>query len=429
MKNKYLVLLLLTLPPVFCSALIAPIFFAPLRVPFYLIAAIIAGLMMARHMYRFIVWPAVLSLCFFFLLLVSAIFNSVVDSAVVYRQCLYQASLFFCSYIGYLVVFSAANWKINYSDILITMFIILFAYGIYTYFAQIFELYEFLWFLRPSPSIRFLEPEQIYSQGFHGALNRYRAYSVWYEPSYVSLVMACALPLLFLCRNKKIKIYYLLLAAGFTFLTYSRSTWLVYIIFLCIYLWSNTTIKLPLWLPYLILLFGIPLSLFAGFSSIMVETDISALIRFYNNMQALTELTYYPWAMVIGLGSPDLINPPIIGSTISAHITSAFVAILHWLGILGLLFLMFPFAMLLNKAKYCDAPVYCAIVSFVSLTLVSLNLGGNFFGLSLLWFFFGVYYAFAERAGIMRKVRLANLRNRGLAPQVGFSRQDALSLL
>jgi len=403
MKSKYTILLLLTLLPVFASALIAPAFFAPIRVPLYLVAVVVALIMMTKQTYRFITFPAGYSAIFFVVLLTSAALNSALDSPVVYRQFLYHVSLFFCIYIGYLAFRSAVKWGVDYPYLLSVMFILLFGYGIYTYYAQVYEMFEFLWFLRPSPSLKFIDAEQIFAQNFHGALNRYRAYSVWYEPSFASLALACALPLLFLCKKRNVSMLFLFLSGVFGLLTYSRSAWLVYFVFVIIYFWSITRIRLPVWLLGLLLIAMIPLSLFAGFLSVAGEPDVSALVRFYNSVQAIVELNSSDWAIVIGLGSPDLIAPPMFDSTASAYITNAFIAMLHWLGIVGLVFLIAPFMLLLNKVRYCEDSVYWAVLCFVFLIFVSLNLGGNFIGLSLLWFFVGVYYAMAERAEFVRK--------------------------
>lgn len=404
MKSKYTILLLLTLLPVFTSALIAPGFFAPIRVPLYLLAIIVALTMMTKQTYRFIIFPAGYSAVFFIVLLTSAAFNSALDSPVVYRQFLYHVSLFFCIYIGYLAFRSAVKWGIDYPRLLSVMFVLLFGYGIYTYYAQVYELFEFLLFLRPSPSLKFIDAEQIFSQNFHGALNRYRAYSVWYEPSFASLALACALPLLFLCKNKKNTVLFLLTSGAFALLTYSRSAWLVYFVFILIYGWSKIRIRLPVWLLCFLLIAMIPLSLLAGFLSVAGEPDVSALVRFYNSIQAIAELNSSPWAIIIGLGTPDLMDPPMFDTTASAYITSAFIAVLHWLGVLGFIFLMAPFVVLLNKVRYCDDSIYWAVLCFVFLIFVALNLGGNFIGLSLLWFFLGVYYAIAEHAVRMKKL-------------------------
>jgi hypothetical protein len=404
MKSKYTILLLLTLLPTFASALIAPEYFTPIRVPLYLVAIIVALIMMTKQTYYLITFPAVYSAIFFMLLLTSAAFNSALDSPVVYRQFLYHVSLFFCIYIGYLAFRSAVKWGIDYPRLLTVMFVILFGYGIYTYYAQVYELFEFLLFLRPSPSLKFIDAEQIFSQNFHGALNRYRAYSVWYEPSYASLALACALPLLFLCESRKLSLLFLFASGFFAFLTYSRSAWLVCFVFALIYGWSLIRIRFPVWLLGLLLISMIPLSLFAGFLSVVGEPDVSALVRFYNSVQAIAELDSRPWAIIVGLGSPDLIEPPMFGTTASTYITSAFIGVLHWLGVVGFVFLMAPFVVLLNRVRYSDDSVYWAVLSFVFLIFVAMNLGGNFVGLSLLWFFLGVYYAIAEHAIRMKKL-------------------------
>lgn len=404
MKSKYTILLLLTLLPVFTSALIAPGFFAPIRVPLYLVAIIVALIMVTKQAYHFITFPTGYSAIFFMVLLTSATFNSALYSPVVYRQFLYYVSLFFCIYIGYLAFRVAVKWGVDYPRLLSVMFVILFGYGIYTYYAQVYELFEFLWFLRPSPSLKFIDAEQIFSQNFHGALNRYRAYSVWYEPSFASLALACALPLLFLCKNKKITMLFLLTSGAFALLTYSRSAWLVYLVFILIYGGSKIRIRLPVWLLCFLLIAMIPLSLLAGFLAVAGEPDVSALVRFYNSIQAIAELNSSPWAIIIGLGTPDLIEPPMFGTTASVNITSAFIAMLHWLGVVGFVFLMTPFVVLLNKVRYCDDSIYWAVLCFVFLIFVALNLGGNFIGLSLLWFFLGVYYAIAEHAARVKKL-------------------------
>lgn len=404
MKGKYTILLLLTLLPVFTSALIAPGFFAPIRVPLYLVAIVIALIMMTKQTYRFITFPASYSAIFLIVLLTSAAFNSTLDSPVVYRQFLYHVSLFFCIYIGYLAFRSAVKWGVDYTRLLSVMFVLLFGYGIYTYYAQVYELFEFLWFLRPSPAVRLIDAEQIFAQNFHGALNRHRAYSVWYEPSFASLALACALPLLFLCKDRRILMSLLFASGIFALLTYSRSAWLIYLVFVFIYCWSIAKIRLPVWLLCLLLIAMIPLSLFAGFLSVAGEPDVSALVRFYNSIQAIAELNSSPWAIIIGLGSPDLIDPPMFDAAASAYITSAFVAMLHWLGVVGFVFLMTPFVVLLNRAWNREDSVYWAVLSFVFLIFVALNLGGNFIGLSLLWFFFGVYYAIAEHAIRVKKL-------------------------
>ena len=393
MRRKRIILLLLTLFPILSSALIAPGYFAPLRVPLYTIAIVITILSMLTRTYQFIIRVAWYQGIFVVLVLLSSAYNSILDSPVMHRQVLVYISLLFCVYIGFLAFRIAVEEGVNYAHYLSVIFIILFVYGVYTYFAQKYGLYEILYFLRPSPAVRFINESQIFQQEFFGALNRFRAYSVWYEPSYASLALSSALPLLFLSKSKKITAYSLITSGIFAFLTYSRSAWFVYIVFIIIYFWSIFKIRLFTGLFFILIASSIPILYYASYMSTLEYSDTSAFIRFYNSYRAMSEIYHSLGSTVFGLGTPDLFNPIVFNNTLSFHITNGFIAVFHWIGILGLIFFLSPFFILIFKAKKCNQQVYWAVVSFVLLACVTLNISGNYFGISILWFFIGIYYA------------------------------------
>ena len=260
-----------------------------------------------------------------------------------------------------------------------------------------YDYYEVLWFLRPSPSVKVIAAENIYSQDYHGALNRYRAYSVWYEPSYSSLALACGLPLIFLCK-KRHRTMLLVLSIIYGYLTYSRSSWCVILGFILIYVCSLSNFRLSVWGLSILLISMVPITLYGGFLFTLGDSDQSAMIRYYNSIQALEELSLNSISILTGLGTPDLFYRYMVGNVGSAHVTNAFIAMLHWLGIIGLVFLLIPLIIIFNKARFSDHKNYWAVSCYVILASVALNVGGNFFGISLFWFFIGVYYAIAEHA-------------------------------
>jgi hypothetical protein len=376
--------LLLIFPCIFSSALILPELFSPFRVPLYLVS-IVASFLFIKHvsteLRRLF---AYLVLILFFATLVSGFWVNESQFAVNFRQWLLYVTLFWCGLIGYISYRMISRFSSRYSDHMLLIFIILFGYGIYTYYAQLLSLPEFLYLLRPNPDLRV---EVIYSQEFFGWASAARAYSVWFEPSFSAIVVACSLPLLYLSPNRKLKVLFVLFAIPYIYLTYSRSTWMVAAFF--IFAHGIGFFKIRMNQVGLML---VALSIGAGLTVTQVYVanvydEQSSLIRIYSVVNGILEWLDNP---IFGTGQAELlVAPTILGEDIE-HIHASIPIMLHWYGILGLIVTIIPFWSLATKGSGINN---AAQTSFIYLTIIAITVGGALMMMSIFWFFWGFLMA------------------------------------
>lgn len=391
---KYLILLTLSLPPILSSTLVFPTFTAPIRIPIYLISIFFSFFLFFEKKNKFLKVILIMGMVFTCGMFLSSIINiKNINLNANLRQVFVYSSLFFCSYVGYLSYRHAQSQKLDFIKYIIQIHTLLFIYGIYTYFAQVYNMFEPLWFLRPMPQLT--GESSIYSSVFFGWASSSRAYSVWYEPSYASIVMAAVLPLVFFNSNKMVNVLFLLSALLFCLLTYSRSTWLIYIVFLSGY-FCFTIVKPTFrstWIGVIFIILVIPGSLLLQFLLLTAESDISSIIRFYTVIKGAIEASPY---FLYGLGSPYLIEEFLFDVQGHSHIHNSFIAMFHWIGISGFVLLFLPFYSLFKLTKKKNIRLYWIVLLFSTLVTLAFCIGGALVSLSTFWYFFGIYYAEIE---------------------------------
>jgi len=377
----------LVLPCIFSSALIFPEFFMPLRVPLYLISIFssLPFLYVVPAKLKKIV--ALLVWLLFLGVIVSGLWVEGHQFAINIRQWILYSSLFWCGLIGVIVFRVMSRISQRFIEQMLGLFVILLAYGIYTYYAQLLDLPEFLGLLRPSPD---LTNDHIYSQQFYGWGSSSRAYSVWYEPSFSSLVFACYLPMLYFPVSRRLKIAVILLAIPYAYLTFARSVWLVGLVFVFGHFMGLFKLKLSQ--------AGLVLTaMMAGIVIIWIQVvaagsydEASALIRIYSIEDGILEWLDNPF---FGTGQAEIIQASNYLSDIR-HIHASIPAMLHWYGLIGLLIVLIPYWYLAdggsgssNKAK----------TSFIYLSIIAITVGGALLMMSIFWFFWGFYMATTQR--------------------------------
>jgi hypothetical protein len=375
---------LLILPCIFSSALILPELFAPFRMPLYLMSVVTSFFFIKNVPTELRMLFAYLVLILFFAALISGFWVNESQFAVNFRQWLLYVTLFWCGLIGAISYRLVSRVSSRYSDHMLLIFIILFGYGIYTYYAQLFNLPEFLYLLRPNPDLRV---EVIYSQEFVGWASAARAYSVWFEPSFSAIVVACALPLLYLPSNRKLKVLFALFALPYIYLTYSRSTWMVAVFFV----FAHGIGLFKIRMNQVGLLF-FALSISAGLTIAQVYfanvyDEQSSLIRIYSVVHGILEWIDNP---LFGSGQAELLAAPTILGEDIEHIHASIPIMLHWYGILGLIVALIPFWSLAAKGSGRND---AAQTSFIYLTIIAITVGGALMMMSIFWFFWGFLMA------------------------------------
>lgn len=374
---------LLVLPCIFSSALILPEYFSPFRVPLYLvsIAAVVPLL------YKTPTQTAKAVMLMITLLLFAALLSGLrVEERqflVNLRQWAVYSNLFICGIAG-AVVAVAMHWQRRFAEHLLGLFSLLFLYGIYTYYAQKFSWPEPLYLLRPSPA---LIEGKIYVQSFFGWASPMRAYSVWYEPSYSAIVLACALPLLYFSAARKIKVIFVLSAIAYIYLTFSRSAWLVGGLFIIGHF--SGLFRLRLTRPGLIALSLILGAVFVLFQVIAVgiHGEYSALGRILSVVNGMLEWLDSP---LLGTGHPELISPLKAFHGMS-HIQASIPTMLHWYGLPGLLIVLIPYWYI---SRSDSGGRSAAVNSFVYLSVIATTVGGALMMMSIFWFFWGFYMTY-----------------------------------
>ncbi len=377
------------LPCVFSSTLIFPEFFSPFRAPLFLVSIITSVPFLYRVPIRIKNVVALLVILLLLAVILSGFWVEERQFAVNIRQWLVYSAIFMCGLVGALVARLAGTLRVRFEEQLLVVFSILFLYGIYTYYAQVYDLPEVLQFLRPNPG---LGDDEIYTQIFSGWTSPYRAYSVWFEPSFSAMVLACSLPLLYLPARSWVKICLLILAILFIYLTFSRSAWLVGAFFILAHISGLFKLRLDgLWLFIIAILMGTIILVL----QVLVTTsndDISALIRIASIVEGMGEWLGNPW---LGTGQAELVNP-ISSLEDATHIHASVPMMLHWYGLIGLLITLIPYWYLAVGSDNAKSGV---IVSFVYLSVIAITAGGSLMMMSIFWFFWGYYLTVAKQSG------------------------------
>lgn len=385
-------LLLLLMPSILASATLGVDHVSSYRIPAYVISILMLlcfGLLRLREF----ALPAVL----IWILIASVAASEIVnqrDLATAIRQVLVYSSLFLLVGVGQSIFRFSQKRSICVFTLLAHTYTLLFIYGIYTYYAQLFNLAEPLLFLRPAPVIQ--DGVDRFSQGFVGWLGSARAYSVWYEPSYSSIALACALPLAFLVPKRSTALWLVITACLFAVLTYSRSAWAVAFVFLCWlfaerFLLSRRRMSKKL---LLIVVSILPCALLVSqLAASGLAEDSSSWIRSTTNQLALEAILSNP---VVGTASPVLHRALNADGEYSTHIHNSFLTMAHWVGVWGVLVLAIPVFKLVDKASRADDSMRSAGLSFIVLSIVAFTIGGHLAYLSIFWVTWGIYFAGAQ---------------------------------
>lgn len=389
--NQAISFCLLGIPPLLASTLLFPALTAPIRLPLYFLSIIFFGLLL-RKFERFYFYPLTLVVFIWGATIAHLLVTDSYDAGVGVRQAILYSTLFALSAVGYYLVRSATSAE-KVISLLLNLHLVFFCYGIYTFLAQKFQWDEYLYFLRPSPVLLDSGPE--YLKNFSGWASPYRAYSVWFEPSFSSIVLAGVLPLLMLRNSNRYRFFFLAILGVYAYLTFSRSVWVVYLIFIVFLL-------IPKRLPYLLSV--IPGLMYISIAAIVLAqlfvtllyADASASIREQTLLQAIYESFEKP---VLGTGHAELLE----AAAGSHHIHNSFIGLFHWYGLIGLTILLLPIAALL-QVSIAERHVGFVFSFLVSLAFV---VGGALHSLSIYWFWFGVYYGLFERMGRNRANRLS----------------------
>lgn len=372
-----LIYALLVLPCVFSSALIFPIQLAPWKLPLYLVCLIFGFALFYKVPQQIKLVVCGLIFLLFFATILSFFWVSSNQFGINFRGWILNSTLFMCGIVGAIVAKLVASSSRNFVGQLLILFSILFLYGTYTYYAQEYDLVEFLYFLRPSPA---LTGEETYSQAYAGWATKSRAYSVWYEPSFSALVLACSLPLLYFNAKSWVKIFFVLTLIPFVYLTFARSTWLIGAFFVLGHFSGLFNLKLSQ-IKLLIMAITIALVLVAiqVFASTSHE-EISALIRITSIVQGFLEWLDHP---LLGTGQTELVHP-IAWLNDATFIHATMPQWLHWYGLMGLLIVLIPFWFIAGGKSEANA-------SFVYLSIIAITVGGAIMMMSIFWFFWGFY--------------------------------------
>ena len=371
---------LFVLPSVFSSALILPTVFDPLSLPLYLVGLLFCIPLIYKVPTKIKTLVLLLICLLFFSTILSFFWVEWHQFTVNFRGWIFYSTIFMCSLIGAIVAKLVVSSTKNFEEQLLILFSLLFLYGTYTYYAQEYDLSEFLFFLRPSPA---LKGEEIYIQAFGGWATPSRAYSVWYEPSFSALVLACSLPLLYFKARTWVKWFFVLMAIPFIYLTFSRSSWLLGAFFVFGHISGIFNLKLDrlklLIMALLIAIFIVVIQMVASSS----HEEISALIRITSIVQGVLEWLDNP---LFGTGQAELVHP--IAFLNDANFIHATIPQwLHWYGLFGLLITLIPFWFVASGVSGKSK----ANASFVYLSVIAITVGGAIMMMSIFWFFWGFY--------------------------------------
>lgn len=372
---------LLFLPCIFSSALIFPGFFAPFHVPLHLVGVFVSLLFLKIAPVDLRKIVASLVLVLLFAAVISGFWVNDAQFAINVRQWILYSTLYWCGLIGAIVFRMVSRVSAGYADQWLRFFTVLFGYGIYTYYAQLFDLPEFLSLLRPSPDLTL---ENIYTQQFVGWASSARAYSVWFEPSFSAIVLACTLPLLYLPADKKTKVVFVIFAVAYAYLTYSRSTWLVGGFFVFVHVVGLFRIRMN---RAGLLIFALAIGAGLTVAQIFVANvydEQSSLIRIFSVVNGVLEWLDHP---LFGTGQAELLSSPTMLEDVR-HIHASIPSMLHWYGILGLIVAIMPFWYLSAKGGGRDNR---AQTSFIYLSIIAITVGGALMMMSIFWFFWGFY--------------------------------------
>lgn len=267
-------------------------------------------------------------------------------------------------------------------------------YGVYQVPAKLLGLPLFLDWLRNNPSF------DLYDFDTAGWIGLVRSTSIYAEPS------QCAVPILALCllnlyvpAPKWSKYFVWIAVFFFTVLTFSRSIWLMLITLAIVLFLSRSEALRRNFLRY-------KLSLAAALVAIVLIMPAWAFVG--SNYKAKADLSRQERAGSIVVGLHLVMEHPILGSGwnsyetlmpayqaeienaspfVSYHsIHNMFVSYAEQAGLAGLLFAIFPFALMLFQS---DAPVGVRLASALPL-LAGAELGGDVAYSSLFWLWVAV---------------------------------------
>lgn len=313
------------------------------------------------------------------------------------RQILYHISLVLCAIPGFIFVKFLHERNINPATYIAVILTLLYLYGVYTYFAQVYRLPIFLNFLRMNP-ISGLGEIRYYSGWSSGA----RAYSVWFEPSYAAAILPLSLAILPMINSNTIKNYLMVSMIGFVVLTFSRSAWMVLAMMSLVGsvgLFSDRSpLKVTLFSIYIFLIAAILTFVVQHALDLMVP-ELSSRIRASSNLQAIQEIIE---SSFLGTGTPDLIGYSGfrfgVVSFILTHIHNSILSYTHWMGFFGLLFCLLPLIQLLKAGSRLPRPYSVSVIIFSYGMLACITWGGDLINLTGVWFSIGFIW------GILRLV-------------------------
>lgn len=296
---------------------------------------------------------------------------------------------------GYLVPLVCTKFGISFEKIVLYVSIVISIYGIYTFAGQYYDFPLFLDFLR--------------SQNSDGTLIRYtgwfrfyRAYSIYFEPSYLAIPAVFSLSI-FMNMNPKdvptLRYIFLFLSLICAVLTFSRAVWAVYLIFLLFAIYFSTFKKVPSLSFNFIMLASL---LFVTFVMPLSQTesyDISTNIRLSTNESALKSIyENFPLGTGTRVLAGDAVYFEYNTSNYSSHIHSSFIASMYWIGLPGLVFCLIPTTSLslfgIKKVNSKQKKVL-AFYSFATFALISFF--GDLIHLSDYWFFYGIIVSYVKQ--------------------------------
>ena len=375
--------------PILCSSAYLFPMTSPIALPAYLVS-LLGFYIKPRYSIPGFKITLLLSLFLSFLSLASVLYNGIGLFGTNVTQTLFYISLFLIIPIGYSYLGISDNALLILKR-LVLIFILTNVYGVYTYYAQNFDLIEPFWFLRPNPALQHVgDLNKVFVQGYSGWNSPYRAYSIWFEPSYASMVLACTLPLLFLDIGNRLKVIFILSTIGFSYLTGSRSTWLITCLgLLCILLGPRLNARFysklgVIFFPFFLGILSITALMILSLSQI----DESAVIRVNTTLIGLSEFISAP---IFGVGQIYLVEPFIIAGGETGHIHNSVLSIVHWLGIMGFGFFILLLSYMVSNNPFVNYQARASIFLFSMLSFLAICIGGDLMSFPLYWFSYGLY--------------------------------------
>lgn len=244
--------------------------------------------------------------------------------------------------------------------------------------------WDFLRYLRPNPAFVGQGTDSLYLVEYSGWSGPLRAYSVWFEPSFASIMIATSLSIGTVFRFDKFVIFNLISILIFSYLAASKSVFLVLITFVVFATFYTLPVMQKFYkirLSY-VFVFILMLTLSGVASTIFITDEESSVVRLFSMVIAFREILDYP---IFGSFLPSLVQPMYIQGFQISFIHNSWISILHAGGIV--IFLLILLIILPSKMKCDQYPT----VTFFVLSQVAMNFGGNFLLFPVYWFFVGVF--------------------------------------